>query len=58
MIFFTQIFVVQLNYFYDSLNTVVIVAPDGEFFSPKYAQFLLAFKGKSYMMNCYYSFFR
>ena len=47
MIFFTQIFVVQLNYFYDSLNTVVIVAPDGEFFSPKYAQFLLAFKGKS-----------
>ena len=35
MIFFTQIFVIQLNYFYDSLNTVVIVGPNGEFFSPK-----------------------
>ena len=32
-----------LNYFYHSLDVVVILAPDYEFFSAKYVQFPLTF---------------
>ena len=33
--------IARLKYFYDSINTVVIVAPGHEFLSAKYAQFPL-----------------
>ena len=35
--------IIQLIYFYDSLNIVVILAPGREFFSAKCAQFPLTF---------------
>ena len=34
---------IRLKYFHDSLNIVVILAPAGELFSAKYAEFPLTF---------------
>ena len=38
--------IIQLKYFHVSLNIVVILAPDGEFFPAKYAQFPLNLKNE------------
>ena len=35
--------IIQLKYFHDSLNIVVILAPDREFFSAKCVRFPLTF---------------
>ena len=43
MIFKMLFMMTKLKNFDDSLNFVVIVAPGREFFSAKYAQFLLTF---------------
>ena len=36
--------IIRLEYFYDSLNIIMILAPDCEFFSAKVSDFSLTFK--------------
>ena len=41
--FLNVFMIIRLKYFHDSLNIVVILAPDYEFFSAKCVQFPLTF---------------